>query len=180
MDNEVEIEISTDNESEEVPKEQQRAETAVAGSSDDAEELRGRWLRTAAELDNLHKRMAKRIDHVAREERRTVLGAFLTVVDSLERALAVEDATASSWAEGVAGIHRQIVSVLKRFGAEPIEALGKPFDPNKHEAMAVVPHEDHLENTVIEVAEVGYELNDGTLLRPAKVVVARRGGSRTE
>lgn len=176
MDDRVEIKIAADDDSEEMTEEGQQAESTGTQNSDDVEDLRDRWMRTAAELENMHKRMAKRIDQVTREERRSILGAFLVAVDSLERALAVEGATASSWAEGVAGIHRQMLSILKRFGAEPIEALGNPFDPNKHEAMAVVGHEDHPEETVIEVAEVGYELNDGTLLRPAKVVVARRRG----
>ena len=180
MNDGLEIKIVTDDESDPVAEEEQPVESADSPQAEDVEELRDRWLRAAAELDNMHKRMAKRIDQVTREERRTVLGAFLQVVDSLERALAVEDAPAGSWAEGVAGIHRQMLSILKQFGALPVEAIGKPFDPNKHEALAVVSHDHHPENTVIEVTEVGYELGDGTLLRPAKVVVTRRGGSRTE
>jgi molecular chaperone GrpE len=180
MDDGMDIKIVTDDESDQMASEEQPVESTDSPHAEDVEELRDRWLRTVAELDNMHKRMAKRIDQVTREERRVILGAFLQVVDSLERALAVEGAPAGSWAEGVAGIHRQMLSILKRFGALPIDAIGRPFDPNKHEALAVATHDHHPENTVIEVTEVGYELSDGTLLRPAKVVVAGRGGSRTE
>ena len=180
MDDGMEIKIVSDEETEKMVEGEQPAESTDAPTLETADEFRDRWLRTAAELDNMHKRMARRIDQVAQEERRAVLSAFLAVVDSLERALAMDDAPAGSWAEGVAGIHRQMLSILKRFGAEPMDALGTPFDPNRHEAMAVIMDSDHPENTVIEVTEVGYELNDGTLLRPAKVVVAGRGGSRTE
>ncbi len=140
--------------------------------TENEEQLREQLVRMAAELDNLQKRTFKRIELARLDDRRGMLRAFIEVVDSLDRALQNGGVEPNSWRQGMEVIHRQILSVIKSFGASPMDALGELFDPNFHEAVAVVAAPDQAEGVVIKVLQVGYIMGDGSLLRPAKVVVA--------
>jgi molecular chaperone GrpE len=100
------------------------------------------------------------------------------VVDNLDRA--IDHATRSGGAElesllqGVELVRRDLLGALGRHGVSRIEARGKPFDPARHEAMAQVEDDAVAPNTVVEELQPGYLLRD-RLLRPARVVVSRRG-----
>ena len=134
--------------------------------------LREKWLRALAELDNLRKRMNNTIETALLNERRVILGAFLEVMDNLERALAAHAGEQNEWVQGTQAIHRQTGELFRRFDTEAMECLGKPFDPHLHEALARVPNAAKPENTIVEVVQAGYQFKDGTVLRPAKVVVS--------
>jgi molecular chaperone GrpE len=134
---------------------------------------REQWLRTLADCDNLRKRAAVQARAAAAQERRTLLAAFLDVLDSLDRALAAHAGERNEWFDGTMGIFRQTVKLLQDFGVEPLEALGQPFDPQLHEAVAVSQRPGQPDGVVMEVAREGYRMSDGTLLRPAQVVVNR-------
>jgi len=134
--------------------------------------LREKWLRALAELDNLRKRMNNTIETALLNERRAILGAFLEVMDNLERALAAHVGEQNEWVQGVQAIHRQTGEIFRRFDTEAMECLDKPFDPHLHEALARVPDAAKPENTIVEVVQAGYQFKDGTVLRPAKVVVS--------
>ncbi|MBN1866813.1 nucleotide exchange factor GrpE [Candidatus Sumerlaeota bacterium] len=137
--------------------------------------LRERWLRTAAELDNVRKRTADQIRRETMLERKAMLQGFLEVADSLDQALAAHRGEENDWFRGTRAILQQMHEVLGRFGARPFDALGSPFDPERHEAAArVPPTRETPDGTVVEVLQTGYEFDDGTLLRPARVVVAQR------
>jgi len=138
----------------------------------DAAQMREKWLRALADLDNLRKRTAGQIRISVLNERRAVLGAFLEVLDSLERALEAHEGEESEWVEGTKGIFMQMIKILRGFNVEPIDALGQPFDPNLHEAVTQIETQNHPANTVVEVLQVGYRFQDGSLLRPARVVVS--------
>lgn len=171
---EIPIEIIDDKDrTEEAKTVDPRDQTPHEDEEESVEELRDRWLRTAAELGNLQKRTTRKIEIARLQDRQEILGAFLEVMDSIERALRNQESEVHAWSEGLKAIRQQMVAALKRCGAEPIDAMGKPFDPNIHEAIAVRDAPDQPERTIIEVAQVGYTLSNGSLLRPAKVVVVQ-------
>jgi molecular chaperone GrpE len=117
----------------------------------------------------------RRTEIEAKESYRTITGTtikkFLTVMDDLERALShrPED---NSWADGIELVHRKFQSILDAEGITRIEAEGKPFDPNLHEAVMQEPSPEHEPGTVIAVLQQGYMLGE-RVLRPAMVKVAQ-------
>ena len=146
---------------------------ASAPTTEELDQMRERWMRAAADLDNVRKRMTRQIETESARARDRVLEGFLPVVDNLERALASGDGSdANPWLEGMEAIRKQMLDVLNAFGVEPFESAGAPFDPNHHDAVAHLPREGAQPGTVIEEAQRGYRRRDNSVLRPAKVVVA--------
>jgi len=139
--------------------------------SQGAAEADDRHLRLLAEFDNYRRRTAKEHEAARREGRRAALLPLLPVLDSLERALAT-GSTDRDFYDGVAATHRLFLAALREAGAEPIESVGQPFDPNLHEAVAAVPADGEVApGTVAREVRRGWRLGD-ELLRPAQVVVA--------
>lgn len=108
-----------------------------------------------------------------------LLKELVQIEDNLERAMDAPNATLESLVEGVKMIQKQFSAFLKNQKVEPVEALGKPFDPNLHEVLNQQESEDHDENTVIQEYSKGYTLN-GRLLRSAKVVISRKPSEEGE
>src|ERR1700674_701712 len=137
---------------------------AVASQTDsDAElaKLEDRWRRAVADLDNLRKRYARELDRERTTERSRVAGAWLPVVDNLERAIAHTGDQSDAVVEGVR-------SVLEQLGYPRDVEAGVPFDPERHEVVGVVDHPDSAPGTVVEVLRPGY--GEGSRqLRPAAV-----------
>ena len=104
-----------------------------------------------------------------------MLRGFLDVLDNFDRALGMQGAEANEWIDGFGAIRAQMLETLRRFGAEPFDAIGEQFDPNIHEAIATahIPEKD--EGEVVDEIQTGYRFSDGTILRPAKVIVVRHG-----
>ena len=73
--------------------------------------------------------------------------------------------------DGIRMVAQQFRDILKAHSAEPIDALGKPFDPNLHEALTQIPSAEHEPMTVLQVVEMGYRLHD-RVVRPARVIVS--------
>lgn len=141
-----------------------------------ADEHRDLYLRTAADFENFKKRAARERQETARYATEALLGKLASVVDNFEIALA-SDGAASAAAEepfraGVALIHNQLRQVMNEAGLEEVDALGKPFDPNLHEAVAQQESADVPEGQVLRQIRKGYKYRD-RLLRPASVVVAK-------
>jgi len=128
-----------------------------------------RYLRLRADFDNLRRRAAREREAGQLEGRRAALTPLLPVLDTLERALQA-GSTDPAFCEGVAATHRLFIQALRDAGAEPIESVGRPFDPNVHEAVAMVPADGGRPGTVAREVRRGWRLGD-TLLRPAQVVV---------
>jgi molecular chaperone GrpE len=107
-----------------------------------------------------------------------VLSNLIEVVDNLDRTADAiandEDEKIKNIYVGIDMVRKQFLEVLKGSGLEAVEALGKTFDPNFHEAMAQQPAEGKEDQEVIQVFQPGYSLN-GRLLRAAKVVIANNG-----
>ena len=134
-----------------------------------------RYLRSVAELDNYRKRTAKMRSEAREDTLRDILLQIAPILDNLRRALGQETQDADSLKQGVELISGQFNEVLKGYGLAEIEAVGQPFDPNIHEALAEVPSAEHDPGTVMEEMEKGYTLND-KVVRPSRVVVSKAGG----
>ena len=127
-------------------------------------------LRLRAEMDNFRKRQERRTADAVTTERERLLALFLPVIDNLGRALSHQDQTAEAIRQGVELTYRELLRQLEAEGVARLETTGQPFDPNWHEAIAVVPAEVE-SGTIVEEIAAGYKLGD-KLLRPAQVVVA--------
>src|ERR1700681_4551817 len=150
---------------------------AVASQPDSDKELaklEDRWRRAVADLDNLRKRYARELDRERTTERSRVAGAWLPIVDNLERAINHADDQSDAVVEGVRSILGQALQVLEQLGYPRDAQSGVPFDPQRHEVVGVVEHGDSAPGTVVEVIRPGYG-KGSRQLRPAGVVVSRRG-----
>ena len=137
------------------------------------------FLREKAELENFKKRLTKEKDDFVQFANERLLQELIQIEDNLERALEVPNATLESLKEGVEMIQKQFSTFLKNQKVEPIEAIGKAFDPTLHEVLNQQESEEHEENTVIEEYSKGYTLN-GRILRPAKVVISKKPTEKKE
>ncbi len=140
------------------------------------EEARGnydRFLRERAELDNFKKRMQREKAEAVRFACEPLIRELLPVVDNLERAVEHGNGNGKSVLEGVQLVLRALLGILERHGVKRIDAVGEPFDPTRHEAMAQVESAEVEPNRVIEQHHTGYLLHD-RLLRPALVTVSGR------
>jgi molecular chaperone GrpE len=137
-----------------------------------ADENWDRYLRAAAEVENVRKRATRDVEHARRYALENFGRELLAVKDSLEMGLeAAESADADSLREGSAATLKLLATTLERFGVSEIDPEGEPFDPEQHEAMTMQPSADVEPGSVLTVIQKGYSLN-GRLLRPARVVVA--------
>jgi molecular chaperone GrpE len=148
-------------------------EPARAATPEEAQEFRDKWLRAAAELDNLRKRTARDLEAARARDRENLLRSFLEVLDSLERALDTHGAESNPWLDGLEGIQQQMLDVLRQWGATPFDSMGEKFDPRRHEAVATVNLPEKVPGQIVDVTRVGYGMSDGTILRPAQVIVAQ-------
>ncbi len=141
----------------------------------EADEHRDLYLRAVAELDNFRKRAAREIEGARKFGAERLALAILPVRDSLAAGLAAgEQAGQAALLEGQQATLRLLDEALRANGIREIDPRGQPFDPNKHEALSMVAA-DAPPNTVVEVVQKGYELNE-RLLRAAKVLVAKGEG----
>jgi molecular chaperone GrpE len=140
----------------------------------EATENYDRYLRQIAELENFKKRANREKDEAIRFANEALVKDLLPVVDNLERAVAhsKDGGNGKPLVEGVEMVLRGFFDILAKHGVIPISAVGQPFDPQKHEAMAQVESTTYDPNTVIEEYHKGYLLRD-RLLRPALVSVAK-------
>jgi molecular chaperone GrpE len=139
--------------------------------------LRDRLLRALAEAENTRRRAEDSI----KDARKFAIAEFarelLIVVDNLQRTVVAGERQAQPAAEsgvlmeGVQATLRLLTQTLQRFGVRRIEALGRPFDPNLHEAVAQIEDPSQPPGTVTRVVEEGYMIHD-RLLRPARVFVS--------
>ncbi|ERS90812.1 MULTISPECIES: nucleotide exchange factor GrpE [unclassified Halomonas] len=139
-------------------------------------EAKDQALRTAAEAQNVRRRAEQEAEKARKFALEKFVKELLPVVDSLEKALeAMGEEASEAHREGVSMTLKMQLDVLGKFGVEVVEPAGEPFDPQYHEAMAMVPNPDLEPNRVMEVVQKGYLLN-GRLVRPAMVVVSQAAG----
>ena len=128
------------------------------------------FLRLAAEYDNYRKRTAKEKENLWTDAKADTIQSFLPVYDNLERALK-QDTADEAYKKGVEMIMSQLKEVFAKLGVTEIEAAGKPFDPNLHNAVMHIEDEDLGENTVAQVFQAGFMLGE-KVIRFAMVQVA--------
>lgn len=141
------------------------------------DELYDRWLRLQAEFDNYRKRTRRELEESKAKGAEELVVQLLPVIDNLERAIAAAGDVQNALVEGVKLIHKQFLSILEGIGVVPIAAVGMPFDPALHEAVAYEESDTFPEGVVIEELVRGYALR-GKALRPSVVKVARGSGQQ--
>lgn len=143
-----------------------------------AEDNRNQYLRAVAELDNLRKRNAREIENARKFGVERFLSAILPVRDSLEAGLkAAQEADPGtveigSLLEGEQATLRLLDQALEAAGVTEIDPEGEPFDPERHEAMSMLPSPTAEPGSVLTVVQKGYALHE-RIVRPARVIVAR-------
>lgn len=145
-------------------------------------ELRDRYLRLAAEMDNLRRRTEREVKDAKSYSVAGFARDMLAVSDNLRRAIdtipsdvrEAADAGLSTLIEGVEMTERSMLSTLERHGVRKLEPVGQKFDPNFHQAMFEIPNTEVPNNTVVQVVQDGYSIGE-RILRPAMVGVAKGG-----
>jgi molecular chaperone GrpE len=142
-----------------------------------ADEYLDKYRRSVAEFANYRKRQERERPQESLRIRMSVLGQFLPIVDDLERALdhVPEDQLEIGWVQGVTLIEKKVKKLLESLGVVPIEAVGKPFDPEFHSGLMKEESDVYPANTVTEEVQRGY-LIDGKVLRAAMVKISLGSG----
>lgn len=154
----------------------QQLQLAAQAAQAELQEFRERYLRSLAELDNVRKRAARDVEQAHRFAVEKLAAELLPVIDSLE--LAVAHGARTDGAALIAGQEatlKLLARAFEKFAIRAFEPTGEPFDPQRHEAMAMRESATAAPDSVLDVVQRGYELN-GRLLRPARVIVARAPG----
>ena len=136
------------------------------------EEAENRYLRLQADFNNFRRRSRMDLEAGAKYRAQSLVTDLLPAIDNFERALKMEAASeeAKSMQQGMEMVHRSILEALKKEGVEPIEAVGKEFDPTYHQAVMQEQDDKYDSNIVIEEFQKGYKLKD-RVLRPSMVKV---------
>ena len=174
--------------------ENEAVKEAAAGEPDALEllkaentELRDRYLRLAAEMDNLRRRTEREVKDAKSYSVAGFARDMLAVSDNLRRAIdaippearAAADAGLTTLIEGVEMTERSMLSALERHGVRKLEPVGQKFDPNFHQAMFEVPNAEVPNNTVVQVVQAGFSIGE-RVLRPALVGFAKGGPKLVE
>jgi len=153
-------------------KSEDDSDAAVAELKARADQNWDKYLRAAAELENVRKRASRDVEHAHKFALERFCTELLAVKDSLEMGLAAADkADVQSLLEGKEATLKLLTTTMERFGVMELNPEGEPFDPEQHEAMTMQPSADIEPGSVLTVFQKGYALN-GRLLRPARVVVS--------
>ena len=139
-----------------------------------ADEHYNEALRLRAEMDNLRKRTERDIDNARKYALERFVDALLGVADSLDLGLqacgGAQDVAALQ--KGTEIMHGQFFQTMERFGVKAINPVGETFNPDLHQAISMQPSDTQASNTVLQVLQKGYQLNE-RILRPALVIVAQ-------
>jgi len=139
------------------------------------EEAQEQILRLKAEMENLRRRSAREVENAHKYALERFVQELLPVIDSLEMgrdAVMAEGATLEKLQEGTDLTLKMLLSTIDKFGIKAVHPEGEPFDPELHQAMSMQESAKHAPNTVMNVMQKGYLLND-RLVRPAMVVVSK-------
>jgi len=151
------------------------ADDQLAGALQEVAELKEQVLRVQAEMQNVRRRAELDVEKAHKFGVEKFANEMLATVDNLERALAAavaDDEATKAIREGVEMTLSGLVAGLEKFKVESVDQVGSAFNPELHQAMAMVENPDAAPNTVIAVMQKGYTLQ-GRLLRPAMVVVSK-------
>jgi molecular chaperone GrpE len=156
----------------------QNEESEIEALRGQAEENWAKYLRAVAELDNLRKRNTRELENARKFGAERLAAGILPVRDSLEAALMAADTVdaaspdVAAIIEGERATLRLLDQALEGAGVKELDPVGEPFDPNKHEAISMLPSATAEPSSIVQVVQKGYEIHD-RLIRPARVIVAR-------
>jgi molecular chaperone GrpE len=158
-------------------KETEKLKAELDKAKAEAHEYKDRYLRLYAETENFKKRMSRDVIEQGKYANENLIKEIIPVLDNLERAISHSDSAPGGQGkeglvEGVKMVAKQLMDVLAKFGVTQVESVGKPFDPNRQQAMMHVETAEHEPGTVVDEFQKGYFLND-RILRPAMVTVAK-------
>ena len=150
---------------------------ALLQAQEEVASFRDLALRAQAEAENIRRRAARDVEQAHKFALEKFAGELLPVLDSIEKAVEAAGALSEgedtkAMAEGVSLCHRLFLDTFGKAGITPIDPHGAPFDPEQHQAMAMIDAPNAAPNSVVDVLQKGYALN-GRLLRAAMVVVAK-------
>ena len=144
-------------------------------------ELKDKWLRAHAEVDNIRKRAEREREEAAKYSITKLARDIVNVGDNFQRAIdavpagaAEKDPALKSFLEGVTMTERELLNVLDRHGIKRVQPMNELFNPHLHQAVAQVPRPDVPSGTIVEVYQAGYMIEE-RVLRPAMVGVAQGG-----
>jgi molecular chaperone GrpE len=153
-------------------EEENQAEARIAQLEAKLEEAENRYLRLQADFDNFRRRSRLDLESSAKYRAQSLISDLLPAIDNFDRALKMgaDNEHAQSLLQGMEMVYRSLLDALKKQGAEPIEAVGKEFDPNLHQAVMQDNNENFGSNIVVEEFQKGYILKD-RVIRPSMVKV---------
>ncbi|MGO9454688.1 MAG: nucleotide exchange factor GrpE [Candidatus Binataceae bacterium] len=153
-------------------------EAKLAEKDKEIAELKDKYLRSLADGENARKRIRQQSEESVRIQKEELLRDLLPIVDNLERAVGAARAAGSDGQiiQGVEMVLRSLHDFLKSQSVTPIQSIGQPFDPTRHEAIDYVTGSAHRPNTVVEESHRGYQIGE-RILRPARVTVAKGAAS---
>jgi molecular chaperone GrpE len=139
----------------------------------EVEEWRDKFLRKAAELENFRKRVRQDYESMSTAVRQALILEFLPVLDDFDRLLSSSQADdVEGLRDGAQLIRDKLSRVFASLGVEKIDAEGKPFDHDEHDAVLTVESSDHPPHVVVSVVQPGYKMN-GRVIRHAQVAVSK-------
>lgn len=182
MKDEEEIEVGgvvteEDTSSDLLRQENQQLQTDLESYKKKAEENWDKALRALSEVENIRKRSEREVENAHKYGVERLIKDLLPIIDSLEQTLQTTKETfkdqesIASLTQGIEMTYKMFLDVLKRCSVTPIDPVGLPFDPQKHEAMSMQVSESAMPGTVLTVYQKGYQLFD-RVIRPARVIIA--------
>jgi molecular chaperone GrpE len=151
------------------------SEELLKKKQEEYNELWDKYIRTCADFENTRKRLEREKQDVIKFANEGMVIELLNVLDDLERTVALAQSgheDIAAFLKGIQMVLAHLYEMLKRYGVKPIEAEGKIFDPNFHEALMQVENNDLAEHTIVEELQKGYLLND-RVIRTSKVKVSK-------
>jgi molecular chaperone GrpE len=159
----------------EAAPEEPEPEAPEAAQPEPEPDYKDKWLRAAADLENVRKRARRDVGAAETRGIARLARELLPALDNFERALAAAEAQPENrdhhLTDGIRLVQTELLAALARVGIEPDSPKGERFDPHRHEAVAQQPVDGAEAGTIVEVYSAGYTYGED-VLRPAKVVVA--------
>ncbi len=154
---------------------------ALASAQAEIADLRDKYLRAVAEMQNIQKRAQRDVEDAGKYGVMSAAKPFLSVADNLGRAIASLPAERpdhlKTFFDGIDAIARELQNALQRMGVVALNVTaGDTLNPHEHEVMFEVPTDSQPNGTIVQVLETGYKIHD-RLLRPARVAIAKNTGA---
>lgn len=153
----------------------------IAALQAEAADLKDKWLRAHAEIDNIRKRSEREKEEIAKYAISKLARDIVSVGDNFQRAIdavpadaAEQDPALKSFLEGVTLTERELLNALERHGIKRVQPINEPFNPHLHQAVMEIPRSDVPAGTIVQVFQLGFMIED-RVLRPAMVAVAKSG-----